>query len=147
MARNVKAAQKPPYVGAILRMSVATVRGRLLAALSRHGYKDISASQLTAFSYPFPDGLKPTELAARANQSKQALNYMLTDLEAGGYVIRKAERRGGRRRVYLSAKGKKVVEICQNEMLTLQHEWSKAVGKERFETFLDVLKSMPGGWQ
>jgi DNA-binding MarR family transcriptional regulator len=143
MAQKRTIAPKPPYVGAILRLGLVTVRQRLLTALLRHGYKDISASQLTAFSYPFPDGLKPTELAARANQSKQATNYMLADLEDRGYVVRKAERRGGRRRVFLSAKGKKVVEICQLEMLALQHEWSRRVGKERFETFLDVLRSMP----
>ena len=145
MAQKRTTAPKPPYVGAILRLSLVTVRRRLLAALSWHGYEDISASQLTAFSYPFVEGLKPTELAARANQSKQATNYMLAGLESSGYVVRRAERSGGRRRVYLSAKGKKVVKICQLEMLTLQNDWRRRVGKDRFDSFLEVLRSMPVG--
>ncbi|HVY59828.1 MAG TPA: MarR family transcriptional regulator [Xanthobacteraceae bacterium] len=137
--------QQPPYVGALLRISVAMVRKRLLAAVARKGFSDITASQLTAFSYPFPDGVKPTELAARANQSKQALNHMLSELEEAGYLVRKADRSGGRRRVYLTAKGRKVVSICQAEMIALQNEWSARVGRRQFEIFLDVLRQMPIG--
>jgi len=125
-------------------MSVGIVRKRLLGAVARHGFSDITAAQLAAFSYPFPDGLKPTELAARANQSKQALNHMLAELEDAGYLIRKAEKAGGRRRVYLTSKGRKVVTICQAEMIALQDEWSVRVGRRQFDIFLDVLRHMPG---
>ncbi|HEU4659047.1 MAG TPA: MarR family transcriptional regulator [Pseudolabrys sp.] len=136
-------AQRPPYVGALLRLSVMTVRKRLLAALTRHGYKGISAAHLVAFSYPFPDGVKPSELAVRGNQSKQSINHMLAELEQSGYLVRKTEKEGGRRRVYLTAKGKKVVEICQQEMIALQRDWAARVGSKAFETFLDVLRDMP----
>ena len=145
MKKNRAGPQKPPYVGALLRLSVATVRERLQVAVARHGYADITTSQLAAFSYPFPDGLKPIELAARANQSKQAINHMLAELEDGGYLTRKAVRAGGRRRIYLTAKGRKVVSICQREMIALQDEWSARVGRRQFNTFLDVLRQMPAG--
>ncbi len=135
--------QRPPYVGALLRVSLMEVRRRLLRALARRGYKDISAAHLVAFSYPFPDGVKPSELATRGNQSKQAINHMLADLEATGFVVRKPSENGGRRRVYLTARGKKVVEICQQEMIALQKDWSAQVGKKEFEMFLKVLRHMP----
>src|SRR6185312_11318332 len=121
--KDKRTAQKPPYVGALLRLNLMTVRKRLLTALSGHGYKNISAAHLVAFSYPFPDGVKPSELAARGNQSKQAINHMLADLEATGFVVRRPGENGGRRRVYLTARGKKVVEICQQEMIALQKDW------------------------
>lgn len=133
----------PPYVGALLRLSLTKVRRRLLEAVAKNGYRDISASHLVAFSYPFPDGVKPTELAQRANQSKQSLNHMLCELEAGRYLVRRADKPGGRRRVHLSAKGKAVVAVCQSEMRALEKEWSERVGKARFATFMDVLKNMP----
>jgi DNA-binding MarR family transcriptional regulator len=135
--------QRPPYVGALLRVSLMEVRRRLLRALARRGYKDISAAHLVAFSYPFPDGVAPSELAARGNQSKQAINHMLADLEAAGFVVRRPGENGGRRRVYLTARGKKVVEICQQEMIALQKDWSARVGKKQFEIALNVLRQMP----
>jgi len=138
-----KITQLPPYVGALLRVSLMEVRRRLLRALARRGYRDISAAHLVAFSYPFPDGVKPSELATRGNQSKQAINHMLADLEVSGFVVRKPGTDGGRRRVYLTARGKKVVEICQQEMIALQKEWSAQVGKKQFEMFLKVLRRMP----
>jgi|SRR6476620_3575198 DNA-binding MarR family transcriptional regulator len=141
--KDKRTAQKPPYVGALLRLNLMTVRKRLLTALSGHGYKNISAAHLVAFSYPFPEGVKPSELSARGNQSKQSINHMLTELEASGFLVRKSEKGGGRRRVYLTNKGKKVVEICQQEMIALQKEWSARVGSKQFETFLEVLRHMP----
>jgi hypothetical protein len=55
--KDKRTAQKPPYVGALLRLNLMTVRKRLLTALSGHGYKNISAAHLVAFSYPFPEGV------------------------------------------------------------------------------------------
>lgn len=132
--------EKPPYIGALLRLGVMIARARLLNGLLRSGYVDLTASHLPVFSYPFPDGVRPTELAARTSQSKQSMNNVLRELERGGYVKRRAVRRGGRRLVFLTRKGLKVVEICQREMLALQTELARRFGRQRFDVFLRVLR-------
>lgn len=134
------AREKPPYIGALLRLGVMIARDRLLSGLLRSGYVDLTASHLPVFSYPFPKGLRPIELAVRTSQSKQSMNNILRDLERGGYLKRKASRSGGRRLVFLTRKGMKVVEVCQREMLTLQTELAQRVGRERFDVFLQVLR-------
>ena len=117
-------------------------RRRLLDALSTRGYTDLSTAHLPVFAYPFAHGAKPSELAARANHSKQAMNNVLVELEKHGYVKRKAIRAAGRRLVYLSRKGMKVVEICQKEMRALQDDWAMKVGRRQFDNFLAVLRKL-----
>ena len=84
--------------------------------------------------------MKPSDLAARASQSKQAMNHVLVEMEKHGYITRKAGRSGGRKLVYLSRKGMNVVAICQNEMLRLEDKWAHLVGRRKFDAFLDVLR-------
>jgi DNA-binding MarR family transcriptional regulator len=43
-------------------------------------------SHWTLLRYPGPDGLRPSEVAARNGLSKQAINNLLRELEALGYV-------------------------------------------------------------
>jgi DNA-binding MarR family transcriptional regulator len=130
----------PPYVGALLRLSMMVVRRRLLNAIARGGYVDVTSSHLPLFAYPFPEGMQPSDLAARASQSKQAMNHVLVEMEKRGYIARKATPPKGRRLVYLTRKGKDVVDICQKEMLGVQREWAKKVGRRQFDNFLDVLR-------
>jgi DNA-binding MarR family transcriptional regulator len=118
------------------------VRRRLLNAIAARGYLDVSAPHLPLFAYPFPEGMQPSDLAARANQSKQSMNHVLVEMEKRGYVARKAIRPGGRRLVYLTRKGMNVVDICQKEMLAVQKEWAKKVGRREFDNFLDVLRKV-----
>lgn len=132
--------RQPPYVGALLRLSTIVVRRRLLAALAKRGHCQLSAAHLPLFAYPFPHGMKPSDLAARASQSKQAINHVLVEMEKHGYITRKAGRSGGRKLVYLSRKGMNVVAICQNEMLRLEDKWAHLVGRRKFDAFLDVLR-------
>lgn len=135
----------PPYIGALLRLGVIVARKRLLAGLSSKGYLDLTVTHLPVFAYPFPDGVRPSELAQRTNQSKQSMNHVLSELERKGYVRRKALRAGEHRLVYLSRKGLTVVEICQREMLALQADLARRVGQKRFDIFLAVLRELAAG--
>ena len=45
---------------------------------------------LLAFAY----GVRPAELAERCFMTKQAMNYLLRDLEDRGYIERRAEKAG-----------------------------------------------------
>ena len=89
----------PPTAGALLRMTYQGIRERQFAALIGKGFDDLNQPLLNVFLYPPPDRMRPSELAERANMTKQAMNYLLGQLEARGYVERRAEReekRGGR---------------------------------------------------
>src|SRR5690348_303497 len=80
----------PPLIGALLRFPWESVQRHMLAQLREHGFDDLDAAHLNVFLYPGPQGLRPSELAARLGVSKQALNYLLGELERSGYVEREA---------------------------------------------------------
>src|SRR5580692_9241917 len=78
----------PPYISAFLRMTFLVTRRRILDALIRAGFDDLNHAHLVVFQYPPPEGMRPTDLADRALVTKQAMNYLLNQLETLGYVKR-----------------------------------------------------------
>jgi DNA-binding MarR family transcriptional regulator len=61
-------------------------RRRILEALAAAGFDDIRVSHWPVIQYPGPAGARPSELAARAGMSKQAINHLIRDLEKLGYL-------------------------------------------------------------
>src|SRR5215510_7077312 len=100
----------PPTAGALLRMTYQGIRERQLAALFAKGFDDLNQPLLNVFLYPPPDRMRPSELAERANMTKQAMNYLLGQLEARGYIERRTEKGSNRRMVFLTSRGWQVRE-------------------------------------
>ena len=134
---------EPPYVGALLRLTYQLARERQLAAQAKRGFSDLNQALLSVLVYPPPDGVRPSDLAERTNMTKQAMNYLLGQLEQLGYVERRANN-GRRRSVYLTKKGWTVFETQWMAMRDLEEEWAKRVGQKRFAEFLDVLRELSG---
>src|SRR6201989_3403475 len=78
----------PPLIGALLRFPWEAVQRHMLERLHERGFDDLDAAHLNVFQYPGPQGARPSELAGRLGVSKQALNYLLGELERTGYVER-----------------------------------------------------------
>src|SRR5262245_31077905 len=96
----------PPLLGALLRIPLDVIQRRIVDALHAHGFVDLGPAHLPVLRYPGPEGKRPVELAAEANMSKQAMNYLLGQLEALGYLERRRDPEDGRSRaVYLPARG------------------------------------------
>lgn len=133
----------PPYVGALLRLTYQAARERQLEAQARRGFSDLNQALLSILVYPPPDGVRPTELAERSNMTKQAINYLLGQLEKLGYVERRAVN-GRRRLIYLTKRGWNVFETQWTAMRELEDEWAKRVGRKRFDDFLSVLRELSG---
>src|SRR2546421_1505129 len=81
----------PPLIGALLRMPWEAVQRHMLARLHERGFTDLDAAHLNVFQYPGPQGARPSELAARLGVSKQALNYLLGELERLSYIERRQD--------------------------------------------------------
>jgi len=105
----------PPLIGALLRTPFETVRERMLAGLHERGFSDLVAAHLDVFQYPGPDGQRPSELAQRARMSKQALNYLLGQMEKLGYLERRQDGEDHRfRRIHLTQRGQAAVPSARS---------------------------------
>jgi DNA-binding MarR family transcriptional regulator len=92
--------------------------------------------------YPHPDGVRPSELAKRTNMTKQAMNYLLLQLETLGYIERRAENGDRRRLVYLTRRGWQVVDTMRAAVKQIEAEWTAILGLKRFEQFMDMLRQL-----
>jgi DNA-binding MarR family transcriptional regulator len=138
---NADDRRRPPYIGAFLRLTYQATRGRLFKALTERGFTDLNPALLNVFVYPPPDGVRPTELAERLNMSKQALNYLLGQLESLGYVKRRAGK-GAQRLVFLTRRGWQVFETQWEALQALEDEWSTRLGARKFEALKNTLRQL-----
>jgi DNA-binding MarR family transcriptional regulator len=130
----------PPLIGALLRLPWEAVQRHMLAALHERGFDDLDLAHLNVFQYPGPDGARPSELAARLRVSKQALNYLLGELERLGYIERQPDPDDLRsKRVALTPRGTSVIGVIRDAVGTLETEWAALLGPERFAELRGLL--------
>ncbi len=130
----------PPLLGALLRMPVDAIRERMLAALHEHGYDDIVPAHLIVLRFPGPDGRRPSEIAAGSGMSKQALNYLLGQLETLGYLTREPDPDDLRsKRVRLTRRGHGAIRTMRSTVTAIEREWTDALGADDVEQLRAIL--------
>jgi DNA-binding MarR family transcriptional regulator len=135
----------PPLIGALLRMPWETVQRRMLERLHEAGFDDLDAAHLNVFQYPGPQGSKPSELASRLRMSKQALNYLLGELERLGYLERRPHPDDQRaKRVTLTKRGTSVALVMREAVAELETEWARRLGRKRFDQLRALLEELNG---
>ena len=132
----------PPTAGALLRLTYQGIRERQFAAVIAKGFDDLNQPLLNVFLYPSPDRMRPSELAERANMTKQAMNYLLGQLEARGYLERRAEKGSNRRLVFLTSRGWQVRETILAVVTEVEAEWTSVLGQRRFDDFMNTLRQL-----
>ena len=127
-----------PLIGARLRYVLGAVEARIVQSLASAGFTDIHLAHFKVLRFPPPENERPVDLAQRAGMTKQAMNYLLVQLEELGYV-RRSPVEGPGRRISLTDKGWKVAQIQRATVRAVEREWAGKMGARRFETFLAVL--------
>jgi DNA-binding MarR family transcriptional regulator len=137
------ASPPPPLIGALLRMPWETVQARMLQRLHERGFDDLDAAHMNVFQYPGPEGARPSELAQRLRMSKQALNYLLGELERLGYLERRADPDDLRsKRVAVTRRGKAAIRVIREAVAEMEAEWSKQLGAKRFAQLRSLLREL-----
>jgi DNA-binding MarR family transcriptional regulator len=130
----------PPLIGALLRMPWETVQQHMLERLHERGFDDFDAAYLNVFQYPGPQGARPSELAARLRISKQALNYLLGELERLGYLDRRQDPEDLRsKRIALTARGTSAIGVIREAVGEMEARWSQQLGPRRFAQLRNLL--------
>ena len=132
---------EPPWlIGALLRVPSQTIHRRLIAELNAAGYTDLRLPHIAIFSYPGPDGRRPSELVEQAGMSKQAVNQLLQTLETMGYLRRTTDPEDGRARVVrLTERGQAVWEMEFAILARIEAEWREILGEDRFNQLKALL--------
>jgi DNA-binding MarR family transcriptional regulator len=121
------------------------VQRHMLERLHERGFDDFDAAYLTVFQYPGPPGERPSELAIRLRISKQALNYLLGELERLGYLERHADPDDLRsKRIALTPRGTAAVEAIRESVGELESVWARKLGAKRFDELRTLLLELNG---
>ncbi|MEX2238522.1 MAG: MarR family transcriptional regulator [Dehalococcoidia bacterium] len=130
----------PPTVGALTRLAWQAFRERTYAAVLGAGFNDLQPAHVLLFRYPTIADMRPKELAEQMGISKQAMNDLLRQVEAKGYVELRADPSDGRARlITLTDSGSELMEHVRAAAHEISEEWAQAVGRSRFDAFHKTL--------
>jgi DNA-binding MarR family transcriptional regulator len=139
MTSTRSTAGSPPLATLVRRLHLV-IRERVHADLVAAGHTDLTIAQIYVFQTSGPEGLRPTELAARTNTTKQAMNHQLNALERLGYLERVPSVTDRRATVIrLTDKGHDVARITQHRAQELEREWASAIGVARMGELRQLL--------
>jgi DNA-binding MarR family transcriptional regulator len=132
-----------PPVGALLRRPAVLVRHEVMAGLHAAGFDDVLPAHLGVFQHPGPDGQRPGVLAMRTRASKQAMNHLLHQLEASGYIIREAHPDDRRTRVVrLTERGWEAQAVIRQTMARVELTWRQALGDDVYGGLSHALEQL-----
>ncbi len=107
------------------------------------GYDDLGPAHFNILQHPTPDGLRPSELAARGQMTKQAANRLIRHLELRGYVRLESDPRDHRARIVrLTDKGWALIRTIRGVVAEVEAEWSQRLGRGRFNTLRRLLSEL-----
>lgn len=130
----------PPLIGALLRIPWEAVQQHMLERLHERGFEDFDRAYFTLFRYGVPQGARPTDVAAHLGISKQALNYLLRELERLGYLRREPHPDDLRsKRIVLTQRGIAAVGVIRDAVAETEAAWKQRLGPKRFAQLRNLL--------
>jgi DNA-binding MarR family transcriptional regulator len=133
----------PPLIGALLRVPFETVRDRMLAGLHERGFTDLVAAHLDVFQYPGPENQRPLQLATQTRMTKQALNYLLGQLQQLGYLTRETDDSNQRsKRIRLTPRGHAATRAIREIVQDVETDWGHQLGARKFAQLRDLLTQL-----
>src|SRR3954468_17667344 len=133
----------PPLIGALLRLPWEAVQQHMLERLQQSGFADLDTAHLNVFQSPGPQGARPSELAARLRISKQALNYLLGQLERLGYLERRPDPDDLRsKRLALTPRGTAAIGVIREAVGEVESAWAEQLGTKRFAQLRALLAEL-----
>ncbi|MGH9045410.1 MAG: MarR family winged helix-turn-helix transcriptional regulator [Acidimicrobiales bacterium] len=128
-----------------MRTAVQWVRAQIYHDVVAAGFEDLGRFHVGMFSFPTPDGLRPTVLADQLGITKQSVNNLLRDLEGRGYLHRVPDPTDGRARViHLTAKGRRLEAVVYDAAEAAEQGIAELLGPRRFAQFRRSLEEVAG---
>jgi DNA-binding MarR family transcriptional regulator len=133
----------PPLIGALLRVPWEAVQRHMLQRLHEQGFDDVDPAYLAVVRYPGPQGARPSELATRLQISKQALNYLLGELERLDYLERRPDPDDRRaKRIALTKRGIAAGKVIREAVAEMEATWAQQLGPKRFAQLRTLLQDL-----
>ena len=132
-----------PNIGILLRDVLQEVVHRVSAGLSDAGFEDIRPAHTAVFQHVEADGSRLTDLAERAQITKQSMGYLVDYLEQHGYLERRPDPTDRRvALICLTDRGWDQIRAALAIIAAIEDDWARRIGKRRMEQLRDVLREL-----
>ena len=117
-------------LGSMLRRVEEVLRSRVFAQLAEAGYPDIRPAHSSLFRNIAEKGSRVSELAERAQMTKQSMGYLAESLLAAGYLSLEPDETDRRAKlVKLTKKGLAAGETMVRLSAGVEREFAELIGK------------------
>ena len=132
-----------PNLGILLRNPGQAIIDRVSADLAKAGFDDIRPAHTAVFQHIEADGSRLTDLAERAQITKQSMGYLVDYLEERGYLERRDNPSDRRATIIcLTDRGWEEIRAALTIIESLEKEWTRALGKQRMQQLRELLTDL-----
>jgi DNA-binding MarR family transcriptional regulator len=132
-----------PNLGILLREPFQEVVRRVSAGLAEAGFDDLRPAHTAVFQHIQAEGSHLTDLAVRAQITKQSMSYLVDQLEHRGYLERRPDPNDRRATlICLTERGWDQVRTALALIAALEAEWTEKLGEERIEELRAALTEL-----
>jgi len=137
------AGDERPNIGILLRVPFQEIVAQVSAGLAEAGFDDLRPAHTTVFQHISAKGSRLTDLAERAQITKQSMGYLVDYLEERGYLERRPDPTDRRAAlVCLTDRGWAQVRTALAIIASVEAEWTRAVGPRRMEQLRALLSEI-----
>ena len=132
-------------IGELLRVPSQAVVRHVHRAFTAAGYAGLRPAHMSIFQHVDhpPAGTRITDLAERAQMTKQSMGQLVADLEAGGYLERVPDPTDGRAKIVrLTERGWTVHEEAGEIVKRLEADWAARLGGQKLDQLRCLLKEL-----
>jgi len=129
-----------PNLGILLRDPFQEVVRRVSVGLAEAGFDDLRPAHTAVFQHIEAAGSRLTDLAERAQITKQSMGYLIDHLEQCGYLERRpdpSDRRAAL--ISLTDRGWEQVRAALRIIAAVEEEWAAELGQSRMQQLRELL--------
>ncbi len=129
-----------PNVGILFRLLHQEVVQRVSSGIADVGFEDIRPAHTAVFQHIEADGSRLTDLAERAQITKQSMGYLVDYLEQHGYLERRPDPNDRRvTLICLTDRGWAQIQAALATIATLEDEWTHELGAKPMQQLRKLL--------
>lgn len=129
--------------GLLLYIPYRWLENRVIDALAKAGFDDITTAQMKLMQRIGADGTRLTELAEQAQITKQTAGFLVDQLEKAGCVERVPDPTDKRARlVRIAERGKRAIPVAQSTVAEIEAEWEAHLGPQRMAQLRRALTQL-----
>lgn len=142
---NYNGVDMPKSIQILFRDARAAIEAAVRADLAQNGFGDVTPAHSALLRNVGEDGSRPSELAAHAGVTRQAITKLVDELERLDLVRRDPDPDDGRGVIVrYTDRGRAGVAIARKRMLALERAWAAQVGADRWAEVRSTLDTLFG---